>query len=646
MLAQSENDTVPVIYSWRLENFFLQTQPAEIDTNLTNFQVYYPNYQYSVSNSFLGNLGTASISNIVSDRIFIDDAFFINSFMPYFHSAENTQYYNTRKQFSRLSYTYGAIWKEETFEAFHTQNLTSKINIGFRYYNISSRGQYKYQKVKNNSFRLFGSYTGQQYMLHTSFNMNYYRNNENGGIIDSVFQSGNYRRIIEIPTLFNGTGTPNFDSDAQNRVRYLDLLISQRLKLFTLASKVDSSDTKRGRTIAEPVLSYVFRINRSTKTYSDTDPVTPGFYNVWYFNTRKTSDSIANLRISNILQLEFKTTFRKKVQTGIYGLAGYDFDKYYFFSEWDTQYTSIDTNLTPIITENNDTMKGIDRSDQLTNLYVSTGIYGNFWNRVKARFSGTFYLIGQKSGQTEISGLINTDITLLKREYQLDIEGIIENKKPGYLLENYYSNHYMWEQELEAQNGFRLSGKLRSPSNQFELRGNYHLLHNFIYFNELALPRNYEYILNYISFEAIKTFKFWKIYSVSRVVYQVTENKSVLPIPDLVIYNSTYFDHTFRFKLTNGTIQTIFGLDTYYNTSFNGYEYTPALGLFYVQNNESIGNYPLLDLFLNIKLKRTRFFAKLQHFNSLWFEQRYYSTCHYPYNQYAIKFGLSWVFYD
>lgn len=648
LLAQNEADTLPVIYSWKLDNHFSQTVSTSMDTNLVNFQIFYPNYKYSISNSFLGNLGTATQSNIFSDRIYEDDVFFMNFYMPYFYSVPNTNYYNTRKQFSNLTYTFEKLsnGREESFDVFHTQNLSPKFNIGLGYNNISARGQYRFQKVKKNSFRLFGSYTSPKYTLYSSINLNYYRNNENGGVIDSIFESGRDSITVLIPTVFNGDAANN-NSNAANRLRYFDILLSQRLKLFTLASKLDTADKSKSRNIAEPILTYVFRTTRSTRTYEDIDPVNPGLYDTWYFNMKETRDSIANFHVSNTLQLEFKTTFRRKVQVGLYGLAGYDFDKYYLYSEWDTNFNPlVDTIQTLIIEQGGDTLKGINRNEILHNTYVSAGIYGNFWSRVKANFMGTFYLVGEKSGQTEIRGLLNTSMKVFKRDYQFDIEGIVENKCPAYLLENYYSNNYMWKQELKYENGFRLSSTWRSPSKNFELRGNYYVLRNFIYFNEFAKPENYENILNYFSIETTKTFKLWKIYSINKIVYQVSENKNVLPLPDLVIYNSTFIDHTFRFKLTNGTLQAITGVDIYYNTSFNGYEYSPALSAFYVQNEKYIGNYPIMDWFLNIKLKRTRFFVKAMHFDSSWFEKRYYSTVHYPYNQNAIRFGLSWLFYN
>lgn len=685
VLAQVHNDTVPVIYSWKLDNRYSEIQIVPIDTNLQNFQFFYPNYQNSISNTYLGNQGTATLPNVYSDRIISDDAFFINSFLPYFQTVDNTRYYNTRKQFSRLFYTFENLRKSDeiTFEAFHTQNLSPKLNIGLRFHNIKAKGQYRYLKVKKNSFRLFGSYNSQKYILHTSLNMNYYNNNESGGIIDSYFRDSTYNDISDIPTVINGSGSPYFDSDAENIVRFADVLLSQQLKLFTLASKKDTSENKKAGIIAEPIITHVFKLSRSTKKYLDADPVTPGLYSEYYFNTLFTNDSVFNFNISNTLQLEFKTTFRKKFQTGIYGLIGYEIDKYKIFSEWDTTYNpTTDSLLVPIIEDSGDTLKGVDISERFDNTFFSAGIYGNFKNRVKAQFSGTFYLSGYKSGQTEIKATLNTDITLFKREFQILVEGLVENKKPGYLLETYYSNHYMWDQELKSQNDFRLSSVLSSPSKNFELRCSYYVLNNFIYFNfpsrsewddeevwfnstgyargrmtqgllldviptiEYARPKNYENILNYLSVEATKTFQLWELYSLNKIVYQATENPNVLPLPALVIYNSTYWDHTFRFKLTDGLLQAILGIEIYYNTRFNGYEYSPALSVFYVQNEEKIGNYPLMDLFLNLKVKRTRFFAKLQHLNSLWNEPNYYSAIHYPYNQFTLKFGLSWVFYD
>ncbi|MGD2035442.1 MAG: hypothetical protein PVF73_10325 [Bacteroidales bacterium] len=649
----SEIDSTSLIYAWELHNFYSTPVETDIDTGMTDFHIIYPIYNHSISNTFLSNLGSPAIQNIFPDRIFADEPFFLIPYLPYFQTIENTQFYNTTKPFSRLTYTNGgpSVNREESFEAFHTQNVNSKINFGFRYHVIKSKGQYRYLRVKKNAFRIFGSYTGNRYMFHTVFNLNRYAASENGGINDSSFEANNYliRDIkSEVSSTFSGSGASKWEPDAENRIRYYDLLISQRLKLFTLTSKADSSGKKKGGSFAEPILTYAFKVNRTTKTYDDADPVTPGFYDSVYFNKQFTLDSVAHVEISNNLQLEFKTVLRGKVQTSVYGLLGYDYENYSFVSPWDSNYFAEGSQLPdmPYVNESGDTLKGIRQKNDVSNSWIAAGIYGNFWNRVRARFFGSVYFAGYKLGNTEFSGLLNSNISILGKEYLFDVAGIIENKIPDYLINNYYSNHCIWKQDLLPQYKMHLSSKIGAPSNKFELRGNYYFFSNFIYFNEDAIPENYSENINYFSVEVEKTFRLWKLFFTNKLVYQVSENQNVLPLPDLVWYNSTYFDHTFRFKKTNGELRTMLGFDIHYNTSFYGYEYSPALSRFYVQNDQLIGDYPLMDAFLKIKIKSVRFFVLLQHFNSGWLEQNYYSAIHYPYNQFALKFGISWIFYN
>jgi hypothetical protein len=649
LLAQIEHDTNTVIYSWKLENNFSTPVEVPVDTVLDNFQILYPIYKISQSNSYLGNFGSPYISNVFTDRTNSEDFFFLNQYYAYLFTQNNTRFYNTHRPFSSLYYSKGGSDKdkEESFDAFFSQNITSKINFGLNYNLIAAKSQYKYLNVKKNSFKIFSSYTGQRYMCHAAFNGNRLRNEESGGIIDSVFESGNYKFTKDINTAFNGTPTPDYKAYAINRLRYYDVEISQRLKLFTIASKTDTSNTERKKTIAEPILSYVFKMNRSAKAYSH-NPIDQNFYKSDFFNPYYTYDSVSNFKISNTIQLEFKTTFRGKVQAGVYGLIGNEIENYRIFSEWaDTNSNYYDTaRYKPITTNESDTLKGINRKENFTDTYVKAGLYTNVWNRVQANFSGTLYFIGQKAGQTSLEGVFDSKIKILKQDYEFRLESRIENKYPSYLFNTFYSNHIKWNQILIPEYKFILSSKIASPSNKFSIQGNYYVLRNYIYFNKEAVPVNYTEILNYLSISAEKTLVLWKFNFMNELVYQVTENKDVLPLPEFILHNSSYFDYNFKFKSTNGELRAMLGIDVYYNTRFEGYNYMPALAQFYIQDKKTIGNYPLMDAFLNIQLKRTRFFLKLQHFNSQWFEQNYYSTVNYPYRQMEFKFGISWIFYD
>ncbi|MBA7530266.1 hypothetical protein ES705_22469 [subsurface metagenome] len=119
-----------------------------------------------------------------------------------------------------------------------------------------------------------------------------------------------------------------------------------------------------------------------------------------------------------------------------------------------------------------------------------------------------------------------------------------------------------------------------------------------------------------------------------------------IPLPLISVYNSTYFEHDFYFKLTRGHLLIQLGFDVYYNTPYNAMAYMPSTGQFYIQDQKELGNYPYIVAFLNFKLKRTRFFFMFDHVNSGFTGNNYFSVLHYPLNQRTFKFGLSWTFYD
>jgi hypothetical protein len=88
------------------------------------------------------------------------------------------------------------------------------------------------------------------------------------------------------------------------------------------------------------------------------------------------------------------------------------------------------------------------------------------------------------------------------------------------------------------------------------------------------------------------------------------------------------------------------GVETSYSTSYFGNAYNPALSEFHIQNEQQIGNYPFIDVFLNIRVKKLRAFFKIEHLNAGWIGYTYYQVPHYPANDLAWKFGINWAFLD
>lgn len=148
--------------------------------------------------------------------------------------------------------------------------------------------------------------------------------------------------------------------------------------------------------------------------------------------------------------------------------------------------------------------------------------------------------------------------------------------------------------------------------------------------------------VNHIKVTAQKNLKYGKFALDITATYQnVSGAEGVLNVPEAVTRSSLYFtDRLFKKALF---LQTGFTLN--YFTAYNLNSYDPVLAEFYVQNTQEIGNFPLLDFFINAKVKQTRIFLKAEHFNSGFTGNDFFSAPGYPYRDFSVRFGIVWNFF-
>ncbi len=104
-----------------------------------------------------------------------------------------------------------------------------------------------------------------------------------------------------------------------------------------------------------------------------------------------------------------------------------------------------------------------------------------------------------------------------------------------------------------------------------------------------------------------------------------------------------------QFKLAKKVLSVQLGADVRYFTKYNAPAYMPAIQNFYLQPEEGkveIGGYPIVNVYANLHLKRTRFYVMMYHVNQGISRPDYFLSPHYPINPRVLKFGLSWNFYD
>jgi hypothetical protein len=70
--------------------------------------------------------------------------------------------------------------------------------------------------------------------------------------------------------------------------------------------------------------------------------------------------------------------------------------------------------------------------------------------------------------------------------------------------------------------------------------------------------------------------------------------------------------------------------------------YQPATMTFHTQNEVKVGNYPMCNVYANMKLSKVRFYVLYSHFNQgLFGGKNYFSLAHYPLNPHRFMLGLS-----
>ena len=139
-----------------------------------------------------------------------------------------------------------------------------------------------------------------------------------------------------------------------------------------------------------------------------------------------------------------------------------------------------------------------------------------------------------------------------------------------------------------------------------------------------------------------QNFKFGILHFDNEIIYQTTSDKRALPLPALSTYNNLYL----QFKIAK-VLRTQVGADMKYFTEYYAPDYSPVIGMFTVQNIQkyvNIGNYPLVSLYANFALKRSRFYLQYYHANQS--TGRYFWAPGYPMNPTTLRFGISWNFYD
>jgi hypothetical protein len=667
-----QNDSIRdqiVAYKYYYDYSGLYRTP--VDTSLKHYQIYNPAFSNFSMNQYVGNLGTSIYSNIASEHSGFSDFLFDQYIRYNFLKPMDIAYYTTRTPFTLLTYFSGGpkSRQEQKLDIVHVQNVNKKLSFGFLGSLAASDGEFINQKTSKNCFSLYSTYNGTRYNYHFAVMLNSLKSAQNGGVIDSLYEnltdiqpntapvyleaaaSKTKNLTIFLQHRFYITGSYNnleLEEPAQTEIPSDKIVSPDSIAKDSIAGKLNPMDSIPHQTIPgiqkpkskrwNEVLSFIHQLSyeKSSRSYTDEllqqrsdGTLERDYYKHTYINSAQTRDSVYFRRLENTLLLAVNANPILKIPAELrVGLKN--------------QMDLMSYNNIPVFAMN--TIHSGDFSPRTKDSYINTALIGNLANRFSKTIafgaSAEFFFTGYKAGNLHITGDISKTIG---NNFTMTLRGDFAIEKPGYYLQDYESNHFIWHNDFKSKQSTNiLKAEISHEKLKIYLEGYTATYINYLYFNSIAMPEiaDNPFTVFMVSMKKYIDLNFF--HTMVKATFQQSSNNTIMPMPAFNGYNTSYIE----FQLVKNVMRIQLGYDLFYHSAFYPKAFMPATGMYYVQNEKKTGNYPYADVFLNIKLKRVRFSLKYENFTSIFKPPKNYFLPHYPFNPGILKLGVSWTFYD
>lgn len=603
---------------WTLSPDFTTEIAVPLDTAFSLFHRYRVTDKQSDFNAFTGNYGLPLYQINFFDREWKPDMFLSAHYMPFMFTPANTLFLNSHVPFTELRWSNGGARQkaEQTFRIRHSQNVNRFINFGLVYDIVYNIGQYTLQKAIDKNFLLHASYNGNPYTAYFSAGINNQESLENGGMVFA----GDLGSYAPETVPFNLNSLNNATNSLKNRY----IMVVQRYSPGGRRDTVSGQLTKSG-----PItFSHIGLLEWNKRLYMDRYPAS-SLYDTVMISNIETADSLHQRTLSNTFRVDFAAgrTDRFRIGAG----AGLRSELRTFGQ------------LIP-----GDTLTKPDTLRRNMNSLVLTGkVFNNIGSKFGWSASGDLWFQGYRAGDFIVDGRIYKEFgTRRKGMITWDATGTIASYTPSFWYNTWGSNNFAWQFDNKREFRLMAGSSLLWPDLKMSLKFNYAIVDNFVHFGTGAIPAQNEGGLSVLALTAKKEFAVWKLHLDNTVLLQQSTNTDVLDLPLITARSAFYFDHIFRFKVTAGELYFQIGAEAMIHTPYYAMNYMPATGRYFSQTDLQVGNYPFINAFLNLKVKRTRIFIMADHLNSGMTGYEYFLVPGYPLNIRMIRYGLAWTFYD
>lgn len=637
--------TVPKDYTqWVMNPTTGLMDALEPDTLQYLFQNSGKNEGNRMSYNHLANIGSPRISRLFDER---DAVRFFLFDVPYSHFLKNPtefRFTDTKTPHLNLTYFSGGDKRngDDHIKGYFAANFGKKVGIGFDMDYIYGRGRYSNQNTSLYDARVYGYFHGDVYQAHLSFNTDYIKVAENRGIEDDQYIT-HPEMMAEGRKEYNPEEIPVRMNNNWNNLDRKQFLLAQSLILRSSYQRTDSiGDTIMTRTLFKEVgtvantTEFGF-LKRRFISYSE-----PSNFYSRNLLVNDSVDSFRNFYLDNTVSFNLNEGFSKWAVAGLRLFARYEL----------RSYTMADT-----LTEGRSSE--YQRRENEYDIFIGGSIQRETGKNLNLGVRAQTAIVGNNFGDFGIEGNLGLNFNLMKQAAALSAKVRMAGTTPDYYLRHYHSQHYWWDSSLDKEISLNAQGELRIDRWHTRLTAGITNLNNYAYLVDDGTTDAKDRVLSDIRIRqessAIQVinatlnqdFILGPLHWDNSVTWQYSSNATALPLPTLNVFTDLYFKFLYAKRM-----EIEVGADATWFTEYYAPDYSPATGQFHIQNELNkvkVGNYPIIDVYLNCVLRGVRFYVMLSHVNSGMSGNGLggpFLVPHYPVNPRMFRFGLSWTFFD
>lgn len=603
--------TKKMVPSTKNDTWFLGSEPEThhtIDSTIFGIQYYSEAQRNSIEYTNAGNTGTAAYPLVFSLNKSTGFNLGYNQFDLYRYTKDSVKYYQVIRPYTELSILIG-LKNEQMFQGKFANQHKGIIYYGVDFRRISSKGIYTNQKALDNSFYLYGIFhsKNKRWNVQADLVFNSFKVQENGGVLFNPFDSTFFTKLLVPVSL----------STADNNFQNVDFYLKGSYNVGKkFQQRVDTTSVQSFMPVFR--ISYQFNVESNKNKFRDRTPVAEYYQNFYL------QDSVYNdlnyTKIGNAILLDYHT---RKLNSD----SGYAEKNFIAEAEAGFDFYFIKQNL----------LKNL-----ASNLYVSGTFRSNALSGSKIFYKGAvkYYPYGWNQNDLLADALVGYNFG---KYGTISGNATYQLKEAPYKFEYYRSHPVDWNYLLPKTKLFGAGGKYQNIKYGITADVNYYIVDHLPVFTGLANPYITTGIENIFVAHFANRNGFYGLHLDNDIWFTSSPNEGLVKrtFPMLVTKHSIYYERRVFKKLLWFAV----GFDLRFNYRNPTPYYDPFLSSFYPVYTFS-KTYPVLDFFLNLKVKTVRVFLKVDNISAYFGPKGYYALYGYPAADLSFKVGVKWRFFE